>query len=144
MSLFKTSRDRCPRDAQSPPVSLSTVSVSPPLQKSGASFTLCQTDSSLKSSKALLDYDLLSHFLCSGARWNKASHFVQEWFSYSGSLCSYLSELGQIGNVPSTRASYWKTRQLSDCVEHFFFLHQEQSASESAIQTFHTDSVWKK
>lgn len=80
-SLFKTSRNRCLRDAQSQPVSLSVVSVSPHLQKSGASFTLCQTESSLKTSRVLFDCDLLSHSQCCGARWNKASHFVQEWLS---------------------------------------------------------------
>lgn len=47
--------------------------------------------------------------------------------------------------VPSPQASYWKSRQLSHCVQYFFSLSpQEQSVAESAIQTFHTGSVWGK
>lgn len=53
-------------------------------------------------------------------------------------------ELRQIGNVLSPRASYLKTRQLSDCVQQFFFSRREQSASSSALQTFHTGCIWTK
>lgn len=60
VSLFKTSRNRRRRDAQSLPFSSSTVLVPPDLLESGASFTHSFTFRALHS---LFDYDLTSHLL---------------------------------------------------------------------------------
>lgn len=74
----------------SPSVSLSTVSVSE-IRCLIHTWSNGLTIKVLERLCVTLIYRVV--FLCSGAHWNKDSHFVHEWFLYSGSLCSYLSEL---------------------------------------------------